>query len=217
MTRGAVTRPPRIGPRSAGMLMTPQEFDAIPPERCTRGFRYELINGVLVVSPYPGNGEISPNEELGYMLRLYRDDPAHGTALDETLPEQTVYSQNRRRCDRAIWVGLGRTPDPEKDIPAIVVEFVSASRRDRRRDYEVKLGEYMAHGVREYWIVDRFRRTLSVYRNTPTGSVERIVTEAEDYRTDLLPGFSLPLARLLAKADQWPSKRRRKPSARGDS
>ena len=33
------------------------------------------------------------------------------------------------------------------------------------------------------------------------------VAEKEVYRTDLLPGFELPLARLLAAADRWKKRR----------
>jgi hypothetical protein len=29
------------------------------------------------------------------------------------------------------------------------------------------------------------------------------ITESQTYRTDLLPGFELPVARLLAIADRW--------------
>ena len=42
---------PKIGPRSAGARMTPEEFDATPASRFVRGYRYEVINGVLVVTP----------------------------------------------------------------------------------------------------------------------------------------------------------------------
>ena len=55
-------------------------------------------------------------------------------------------------------------------------------------------------GVEEYWIIDRFRRTLTVYRAV---APELIVPETKDYRTRLLPGFVLPLARILAVADRW--------------
>jgi Uma2 family endonuclease len=151
--------------------MTPEEFDALEPEDFVDHYRYELIRGVLVVTPHAGTAERDPNEELGYLLRRYRDDHPQGSALDQTLPEQTIPTTlNRRRADRAIWVGLGRIPDEEKDIPAIVVEFVSASRRDHRRDYEEKLQEYLAAGVREYWIIDRFRRIMTVNRNSPRES-----------------------------------------------
>jgi Uma2 family endonuclease len=197
-------RSPRIGPGSAGMLMTPGEFDARPEEDWVRGYRYELINGVLVVSPIPGAGERSPNEELGYLLRIYMNTHPEGRTVDETLPEQTVTTlDNRRRADRVIWVGLGRTPDPEKDLPAIVVEFVGKRRRDALSDYEQKRDEYLKAGVREYWIIDRFRRIMTVYRIGDVGPTYIVITEQDTYTTSLLPGFSLALARLLAKADIW--------------
>jgi Uma2 family endonuclease len=58
-------------------------------------------------------------------------------------------------------------------------------------------------GVAEYWIIDRFRRTLTVVRPGPEGPVDQVVAEAETYTTPLLPGFELPLVRLLAVADRW--------------
>ncbi|MGO9467145.1 MAG: hypothetical protein ACLQVF_23630 [Isosphaeraceae bacterium] len=58
----------------------------------------------------------------------------------------------------------------------------------------------------EYWIIDRFRRTMTVFRrNPPVSGPESVATiaESQTYRTDLLPGFELPLGRLLAVADRW--------------
>jgi Uma2 family endonuclease len=194
--------PPVLGPASAGMLMTPEEFDAVA--EYDDGYRYELIRGVLVVTPIPSEAEASPNDELGALLRQYQREHPQGPALDETLPERYVRTAaGRRRADRVIWAGLGRRPDPAGDVPAIVAEFVSASRRDRRRDYEEKRREYREAGVIEYWIIDRFQRIMTVYRNLPEGPSEILVAEPESYRTPLLPGFELPLARLLAVADRW--------------
>jgi Uma2 family endonuclease len=209
-------RPRRIGPRLSGITMTPEEFDAIPETRWVEGYRYELIRGVLVVTPPPREAERDPNEELGYMLRLHQDTHPQGSALDKTLSEHTMIgTPNRRRADRVLWTGLGRVPDPEVDPPSIAVEFVSEDRRDVLRDYEEKRDEYLAAGVREYWVIDRFQRTMTVFKPGPDGFVAQIVREDQIYQTELLPGFELPLARLLAKADQWPRKRRRRPPARG--
>ena len=95
----------RLGPRSAGLLLTPKEFDRA---RGQEGWRYELINGVLVVSPTPSRKERDPNEELGHWLWHYRDMHPQGSALDMTLPEEEIETkQNRRRVDRAIWAGSG--------------------------------------------------------------------------------------------------------------
>jgi Uma2 family endonuclease len=189
-----------LRPELAGTLMTPAEFDAV--EDGEEGYVYELIHGVLVVSPPPLPHESDPNDELGHWLRTYWQH--HPGVIDSTVPQHHIRTATSRRiADRAIWVGLGHIPDRRYDTPTIAVEFVSGSRRDRQRDYVDKRQEYMAAGVAEYWIVDRFRRTLTVVRPGPAGPQDQIVAEAETYKTPLLPGFDLPLAPLLAVADRW--------------
>jgi Uma2 family endonuclease len=191
-----------LGPELAGTLMTPEEFDAV--EEYDENYRYELIHGVLVVTPIPLGEETDPNEYLGYLLRLYQEQHPEGTVLDATLPQQYVRTATSRRlADRLIWTGLGRLPNRRLDLPTMAVEFVSAGKRNRQRDYVAKRQEYMEVGIREYWIMDRFRRTLTVVVNDAVGVREQVIREGETYRTPLLPGFELPLARLLAVADRW--------------
>jgi Uma2 family endonuclease len=190
--------PPQIGPDENGMLMTPEEFDAI--EDWEEGYRYELVHGVLVVNPPPPAGERKPNDLLGHWLQSYSESP-QGSALDETLPEETIRTRTgRRRADRVIWIGLGRLPDQGRETPTIAIEFVGPRNRDRQRDYIDKRREYSEVGVREYWIVDRFRRNMTVFRGLDE---ELMILENQTYTTDLLPGFELPLAQLLAAADRY--------------
>jgi Uma2 family endonuclease len=192
----------RVGADSAGLLMTPQEFDAIEDydELC----RYELIHGVLVVTAVPLEQEADPNETLGGLLFVYREQHPLGSALDRTLMERFVHTPgSRRRADRVIWAGLGRRPNPRTDPPTIAVEFVSAGKRSWKRDYEAKRDEYLALGIAEYWIFDRFARRLTVHRNSPEGATRIVVLEGEVYQTPFLPGFELPLARILQAADDW--------------
>jgi Uma2 family endonuclease len=191
-----------LGLSSNGMLMTPEEFDR--RQDFDPRYSYELIHGVLIVSPPAGEAERDPNGELDYLLRNYRETHPAGAAIDKTLSEQYVHLPScRRRADRVIWIGLGRIPDLKQDVPAIVVEFVSRRRRDRVRDYEEKRREYLAVGIQEYWIIDRFRRTMTVVRRSPGEPEELVIKENDVYRTSLLPGFELPLARLLKLADDW--------------
>ena len=63
-----------LGLRSSGILMTPEEFDDLSDSRFDRHLRYELINGVFVVTPPPGNAEMDPNLELNHILRSHQDD-----------------------------------------------------------------------------------------------------------------------------------------------
>lgn len=194
------------GPRDAGALMSLDEFENADFEL---GYRYELIHGVLIVTPPALEEERDANEELGRWLRNYQESHRQGKTLNLTLPEQNVRTigQNRR-CDRVIWAGLGRRPRSRgpiarRDVPTIIVEFPSSSAADRRRDYEEKKNEYRDIGVLEYWIIDRFRRLLTVYHRRGQRWVKKTVPEGETYRTPLLPGFELPLAKLLAISDQY--------------
>lgn len=181
-----------------GMELSPAEFDAIAES--DESYEYELLNGVVIVNPIPLEGEAGPNDHLGFLLRTYQfTNPNH--TLDETLPERYVHLPNgsRRKADRVIWTGLGRRPNPKTDVPSIVVEFVSASKRDHLRDYVTKRGEYLAAGVREYWVIDRFRERMTVFRATD----EIVIQRKETYATPLLPDFVLPLDSLLEIADRW--------------
>ena len=207
--RAKKIRAPKLGRRSNGMLMTPEEFDAVT--RVDARFRYEMVRGVLIVSRLPSPAEVDPNEELGRLLRNYQADHPQGAVMDKTLPEQYLYlADSRRRADRLIWIGLGRTPILNADVPAIAVEFVSKTTRDRVRDYIEKRREYLDLGVAEYWIIDRFERTMTVFRKPPAEPAEQVIKADETYRTTLLPGFELVLAKILVVAVAWPGKSRRK-------
>ncbi len=156
------------------------------------------------MSPIPLENEADPNEELGRWLRNYQESHPQGSVLNATLAERTVHTrQNRRRADRLIWAGLARLPR-KNETPTIIAEFVSAGKRDWKRDYEEKRDEYLEVGVREYWVIDRFQRKLTVFRRQGGQVKKQMVSEKQTYTTDLLPGFELPLAKLLALADRWP-------------
>ena len=188
-----------------GVCMTPEQFDTLAD--WDELYDYELIRGVLVVNPPSAVEERDSCEELGHRLRNYHADHPHGTALDATVPGIHVYSSDsRRRADRVIWTGLGRLPDVVKDVPTIVVEFVSEGRRSWMRDYIEKRDEYLALGVVEYWVIDRFAREMTVFSKTGEQVQEAVVKQDGIYQSPLLPGFELNLAKLLAVADRWRKK-----------
>jgi len=190
-----------LGLDSAGILMTPEEFDAVT--EYDENYRYALIHGVLVVNPIPSPEETGPNELLAHLLWDYQQRHAQGAILDESLTQQYVRtSPGRRLADQLIWTGLGRLPDPRKDVPSIAVEFVSSGKRNRERDYVEKKHEYGAAGLKEYWIFDRFLRTLTVVTYSATGTTESTIVEGSTYESPILPGFVVPLARILAAADR---------------
>ena len=107
----------------------------------------------------------------------------------------------QRVSERLVRIGLSRRPNDNKDMATIAVEFVSAGKRNAIRDYETKRDEYLSVGVIEYWIIDRFRRTLTVHRKSAKKPI--VVGEFETYETKLLPGFVLHLDEIMVAADGW--------------
>ena len=204
MSTALVSESIRLGPELAGTLMTTDEFDAAGD--CDERWNYELIHGVLVVVPPPSEGERGPNEELGYLLRRYQRQHPQGKALDWTLPQSFIKTANRRRADRVIWTGLGRTPSVRRDLPTIAVEFVSEGKRNRQRDYVEKRDEYVTAGIEEYWIIDRFSRTMTVVTNHDSG--ELVLRENENVynsapaRIRTTPGHTLCRVRRARRCER---------------
>jgi len=189
--------PTLLPPEAAGVTLTAREFDAAEGEG---GWRYELIRGVVVVSPAPSAEERGPNERLGYQLLFYQENHPEGPYLDDTLPEHDIHiGDDRRRADRVIWAGQGRQPGLDQ-TPTIAAEFVSAGKQNFLRDYEIKRDEYASIGIREYWIFNRFQRTMTVCK---PDEAPRVLNESDVYSTPLLPGFELKPADLFAAADRW--------------
>ena len=125
-----------------------------------------------------------------------RASPARTSSLASSSSSKASSSTERNRGTR--WPSARR---PSK--PGIKVRFGL-----RSSGLEIKRAESLATDVRGYWIIDRSRRIMSVYRNGPEGVATLIIEEADSCRTDLLPGFVLPISRLLARADDWPPRKR---------
>jgi Uma2 family endonuclease len=189
-----------IDATSAGITMTPEEFDAI--EDADELYRYELVRGVLVVCEFHAAAETDAGEELGHLLWRYKENHANGAVIDAMLPRWYVRTATSRRfADRVVWVGLRRKPEPMADAPAIAVEFVVSGRRYWPREYQEKWNDYRRAGVLEYWVIDGFERNMLVFRSGDPQVVA--IAERDTYRPPMLPGFELPLARVLATADRW--------------
>lgn len=186
-----------LSPAAAGIRLTPAEFDAADGER---GYRYELFQGTLIVTPAPLIQERDPNGELEFLLRTYRTTHPQGSALNATVAEHDVFiGDDRRRADRVIWAGLGRLPRVD-EVPTIAIEFVSEGRKSFSRDYEDKRRAYRKAGVLEYWVFNRFDHTLTVFKQR---GAKRVFDTKDVFTTPLLPGFELPLAQLFEYADRW--------------
>jgi len=200
MSTTEIAPPRNLGFDSAGLRMSPEEFDAV--DAWDRQYRYELVDGVVVVNPLPSDAQADPNELLGFLLSSYRFNNPNGSLLNKTSQERYIrVRRGRRIADRVVWVGCKHRPVSDYDTPSIAIEFVSSGKRNRDRDYNEKSREYLDAGVEEYWIFDRFTRTMTVHRKSSSGIQSDVLKEDATFQCDLLPGFELSVKMILDEAD----------------
>jgi Uma2 family endonuclease len=192
-----------IGADSAGVRMTPEEFDSFEEGEWDELYRYELVNGVLVVRELESDEICDLNQRLGneFWLWMRNEDRAHEQF--RTLPNRYLYlKRSRRLVHRMIWTGIHGRPK-STDIPAIAVDFLSPGTRYWKRDYEARCDEYLSAGVGEYCVVDCVDRTMTVSRQCGGRCQTEVIVENGAYRTSELPGFELPLKDWFAELDGW--------------
>ena len=78
-------------------------------------------------------------------------------------------------------------------IPKIVVEI--RSKNDSVRELTDKLGEYLAAGVVEAWLVDPFRQVVEIH----TADGIRSFGATDTVLSAVLPSFAAPVAELIAE------------------
>ena len=86
--------------------------------------------------------------------------------------------------------------------PELVVEVLSESKQDRRRDREAKLKLYSSRGVQEYWLADWRSRQVEVYRRE-TAQLKLVATlfSNDTVTSPLLPGFSCLVERFFPRLE----------------
>lgn len=128
------------------------------------GNRYEVIDGVLYVTPAPLLAHqwvqsrlialLGPYVETAGLTLFAAPTAVRASAITEVQPDLLVF--DIARLD----------PAEERRLPMsilmLAVEIVSPS--TRHRDRGIKRRTYLANGVAEYWVVDLNRRTVDVWQ-----------------------------------------------------
>jgi Uma2 family endonuclease len=82
--------------------------------------------------------------------------------------------------------------------PSLAFEVVSEGTEAHERDYVTKRAEYLAYGLREYWIVDPEAKTVTVLIRDGDIWVEQVYRDDQQAASLVLPGFAIRLPEL------WP-------------
>jgi hypothetical protein len=196
MSRTAV----KIGPADHGRRMTLDDFDHADVQE---GYIYELGRGVIVVSDVPRRRHLVQVDAIRMQFSVYRLAHPERIATIAGGGECKILVpgfESERHPDIAIYFS---SPASEEQIwstwvPDIVVEVVSPG--SEVRDYQEKREEYLAFGVREYWIFDADKETMLVLARKATDWAEKTIKPPKAYKTRLLPGLEISCAAVFAAA-----------------
>ena len=76
--------------------------------------------------------------------------------------------------------------------PDLIIEILSASKKDIERDRVYKRNLYSEQKVKEYWIVNGLHSTIEVYKLNKKGlDLEKVYRLGEEIRTEMLSDFVL--------------------------
>ena len=175
------------------LKLTYEDYARLPDDE-----RYELIDGELITMPSP--------KEIHQRLLLLLGSWWLGFVLERRLgsvyvaPFDVVLSATNVVQPDLIFVSRARariiTEDNIRGAPDLLVEILSPS--TEWRDRIVKRELYARHGVREYWLVDPYAKTVTVLILGAGGyNTHAVYGEGDTLTSPTLPGFALDLGGLF--------------------
>jgi Uma2 family endonuclease len=164
------------------------------------GKRYEIIDGVLHVTPAPAPRHQRISRNLETLLIRALQDTGQGEVfdapIDVVLDRHTVVQPDILfiRSERLGIIGEKNIEGP----PDLVIEILSPS--TRRTDVLLKGTTYARFGVASYWIVDPDLDRVELYRldpSTASYTLAAMVSSPAVAAPEELPGLSIPLAEVF--------------------
>lgn len=180
--------------------MSDDEWAAMPEDEPG-----ELVNGVLAEEEVPDWVHESVVVWLLQVLGAWA--AARGGFVGGSELKYVLHRDRGRKADVSVLLPGSKPPPrrgPTRRPPDLMIEVVSPSPRDVRRDRIDKMTEYAAFGVRWYWIIDPEARTLELHELGGSGRYEWVLGAASGH-IDPVPGcegLMLDLDALWAEVDR---------------
>ena len=168
------------------------------------GNRYEVIRGILYVTPAPKLKHQFSVAEFSFRLGGFVRENGLGRVLwaplDVKLPDGIASPVQ----PDVVFFGTGNEPIWElgyfEGVPDLILEVLSP--RTRSRDRRIKLRAYQDAGVPEYWMADPDTRMVVVHVLQNGRYVEFCRGGMGDrVRSSLLPGFEVEVASLFPRRE----------------
>jgi len=177
-----------------GLRMRAEDFFAIGETQ----ERYELIDGVVVMSPSPRPRHAKTIQELLLQLGLFVRGGGTADIYSET--DLQIHGFSVFRPDVCAYARQTPRPIPDRltAAPDLVVEVLSPG--SEAMDLITKKDEYEKLGVKEYWVIDPADARVRAWHRERDRLIETLV-EGEELASHAIAGFRLDirgLVRLLA-------------------
>ncbi|MGL5616088.1 MAG: Uma2 family endonuclease [Sarcina sp.] len=161
--------------------------------------RLEFINGIIMMSPSPSIAHQRISGNLYFELRKY----LNGKKCDVfSAPTDILLVKNNEKnlvipdlsviCDKT-----GFTNNQYIGIPSLMIEILSPS--NQSYDLIVKLDMYMRYGVKEYWIVNPMKKSLTIFALDEAGGYEQycVLHETGTIESKLFFDFKITMEDIL--------------------
>lgn len=170
-------------------LVTVNDLDTLPDD----GNRYEVIEGELIVSRAPSLIHQSVSLNLSVSIKIFLSQNPIGevwttpgvifSEFSGVIPD-IVFVSSERRAEIASGERITGAPD-------LVIEIVSPGVDNERRDRIAKRQLYGKFGVKEYWVVNPYKRTIEVYLlEGRTLKLTATYTEQDELASSALNSFT---------------------------
>jgi Uma2 family endonuclease len=165
-----------------GEPMTLEQWAALPEDEPG-----ELVDGRLDEEEVP---DLVHETAVAWLIWIFKSWLGRSGFVFGSEVKYAVRANRGRKPDVAVHLDPDGSRLPRRGIvrvpPDIVVEVVSASPRDERRDRIEKMDEYAAFGVRFYWILDPGLQSLEIFELT--GGRYARAAGATEGRLESVPG-----------------------------
>jgi Uma2 family endonuclease len=163
--------------------------------------RYEIVDGELFVTRAPHLDHQDVAGAIYAELRAWSLQSGLGKPF---MTPGVIFSVSDAVIPDVIWISHERRSQLTDSsghltgAPELIVEVLSNSEKDKKRDRETKLKLYSVQGVSEYWIFDREQQLIEVYRRE-NGLLKKAMTlfKGDRLTSPLLPGFSCEVGALF--------------------
>ena len=161
--------------------VTPEQFEVMDKDE---RLNYELIDGIVMMSPSPSFEHQTISNKLVFKLNLQL----------ENTPCQPLYEYDIRVNQDIYKPDVMVFCQENDELPRIVFEIISPT--SKHRDLVTKVAKYEQAGIAEYWILDPKSRSITVHDFV--GGETEIYIIGDTIHSKAIPGIVIAVADIFS-------------------